>query len=238
MPTKRLGDPSLQLQPGWSITRHDDGTITGQAVFHGSAEYAALGPRLGGGHPKQPGLECTSITVTSDGLNQVTFNCAYFGIGNDTRRVNYSPGSASEDIQLHPRFKSVLAGSPENPKYGAVWEKVEENGITPEHYRWLGFFEKDGTSSTDTINTMVGTTHFLTNSGTVEVSYYTKSTPKMKKLNTIHSRIKGFSKPGNIKNFLLHDMPYRQIGASHYQVTEVYLCSDERGWNVLMYEQG
>lgn len=237
MAQKRLGDPTLKLQAGWTVTDNDDGTKSGQATFKGAAAYASSGPRVGDSHPKQGGLECVSITASTDGQDQITLVATYFGISNDTRRVNYSPGSASEDIQLHPKFKSKLAGTPDNPKNGAVFEKVEAAGIIPEHYRFHGFFEKDKDNSADDPGSLVGTTQFLTNSGTVEVSYYVDSSPKLKKLNTIHTNIKGFSKPDNVKDFLLHDMPYRQIGASHFQVSEVYLCSDERGWNKLMYDK-
>tara|TARA_B110000014_G_C20124850_1_gene598312 strand:+ start:2171 stop:2872 length:702 start_codon:yes stop_codon:yes gene_type:complete len=230
MARKIHGDGSLTLQPGASVTDNDDGTIVGTASFIGDANSAA--PGLGSGHPYNGSIQATSWQTEGLPNGTVKYTGSYFGVGNDTRRVSYSAGVASEDIQLHPKFDKI-AGTPESPKNGATWVKREDE-LGEEYYEWLGFYN-DGEGSRNGDNSLVGVTNYLQPSGTVEVSYYTSRAPKPKRLATIHNTISGFSKPTGVKNFLLTDMPYRQIGRSFYQVTETYLASDEKGWNRNVY---
>jgi len=222
----------LTLQPGASITENDDGTLTGGATFIGDA--SAAGVAIGSSHPYNPRVECTSVQFEGMTNGRVQHVASYFGVSNDTRRVSYSAGVASEDIQLHPKFAS-FAGTPGASKNGAKWVKrTDDLGI--EYYEWLGFFNGVDGAEGEGDNSLVGVTNYLQPSGTVEVSYYTSSAPKMKRLAVSYNTIKGFSKPKGVKNFLLTDMPYRQIGKSFYQVTETYLASDEKGWNRYIYD--
>ena len=234
MSFKQQGDFTLKLQEGASITENDDGTKTGIAVFIGDQGQAAFAPRIGSGHPFGGGLECTSYTIESIALGRIRYTANYFGVTNDTRRVSYTAGVASEDIQLHPKF-SKIAGTPESPKNGAKWVQRTDPDAEEDYYEFLGFFNgKEGPTEGD--NSLVGVTNYLQPSGTVEVSYYTSRTPRAKRLGTSHNSIKGYNKPDGVKNFLLTDMPYRQIGKSFYQVTETYLASDEKGWNRYVYD--
>ena len=231
------GDARLHIQTGASISENDDGTLTGTAVFIGGANNQGFAPRIGEPHPFNPKCECTSKSLETMTNKRVKIVCSYFGISNDTRRVSYTAGVASEDIQLHPDFEK-FAGTPESPKGGARWsERIQtyDDGGEEEYYEFLGFFNgKSGVSEGD--SSLVGTSNYLTPSGTVEVSYYTSREPKMKRLATIHNSVKGWKKPEGVKNLLLTDMPYRQIGRSHYQVTETYLASDSVGWNKKLYK--
>jgi len=231
------GDERLHLQTGASITENDDGTLTGTAVFIGAARFESFRPRMGDSHPFNPKCECTSISLETMTNDRVKVVCSYFGISNDTRRVSYTAGVASEDVQLHPDFEK-FAGTPTAPKGGARWaERIStyDDGEEEEYYEFLGFFNgKSGTAEGK--DSLVGTSNYLTPSGTVEVSYYTSREPQMKRLATIHNKIKGWRKPDGVKNLLLTDMPYRQIGRSHYQVTETYLASDSVGWNPKLYK--
>jgi len=232
MARKTYGDGSLTLQPGASVTENDDGTLTGTATFIGDA--VAAGVAIGSSHPYNARVECTSVQFEGITNGRVRHVASYFGVSNDTRRVSYSAGVASEDIQLHPKFAS-FAGTPGASKNGAKWVKrTDDLGI--EYYEWLGFFNGVDGAEGEGANSLVGVTNYLQPSGTVEVSYYTSSAPKMKRLAVSYNTIKGFSKPKGVKNFLLTDMPYRQIGKSFYQVTETYLASDEKGWNRYIYD--
>jgi len=231
------GDERLHLQTGASITENDDGTLTGTAVFIGAAKNEGFRPRMGDNHPFNPKCECTSISLETMTNDRVKVVCSYFGISNDTRRVSYTAGVASEDIQLHPDFEK-FAGIPTAPKGGARWvERTQtyEDGEEEKYYEFLGFFNGES-GVADGKDSLVGTSNYLTPSGTVEVSYYTSREPQMKRLATIHNKIKGWRKPDGVKNVLLTDMPYRQIGRSHYQVTETYLASDSVGWNPKLYK--
>ena len=222
----------MTLQPGASITENDDGTFTGTATFIGDEEVA--GVTIGSSHPYNPRVECTSTQFEGITLGRVKHVASYFGVSNDTRRVSYSAGVASEDIQLHPKF-SKFAGTPGASKNGAKWVKrTDDLGI--DYYEWLGFFNGEDGAEGEGDNSLVGVTNYLQPSGTVEVSYYTSRAPKMKRLAVSYNTIKGFTKPQGVKNFLLTDMPYRQIGKSFYQVTETYLASDEKGWNRYVYD--
>lgn len=228
------GNAALTIQPGAKVTENDDGTLTGVAVWEGGAENLASAPRIGSPHPFNQKLECTSYELEGLTLGRARYTASYFGISNDTRRVSYTAGVASEDIQLHSDFEK-FAGTPKNPIGGARWlPKVDpESGEV--YYEWLGFFNGENGADGDK-DSLVGTNNYLSPSGTVEVSYYTSREPKMKRLATIHNKVKGWRKPEGIKNLLLTDMPYRQIGRSHYQVTETYLASDEKGWNPKLYK--
>ena len=222
----------MTLQPGASVTENDDGTLTGTATFIGDA--SAAGIVIGSSHPYNARVECTSVQVEGIINGRTKHTASYFGASNDTRRVSYSAGVASEDIQLHPKF-AKFAGTPAASQNGAKWVKrTDDLGL--DYYEWLGFFNGvDGTEG-EGDNSLVGVTNYLQPSGTVEVSYYTSRAPKMKRLAVSYNEIKGFSKPKGVKNFLLTDMPYRQIGKSFYQVTETYLASDEKGWNRFVYD--
>ena len=239
MARKTYGDGSLTLQPGASVTENDDGTLTGGATFIGDAGVAGIA--IGSSHPYNARIECTSVQFEGLTNGRVQHVASYFGVSNDTRRVSYSAGVASEDIQLHPKFAS-FAGTPGAEKNGARWHERERNytiggqTATEKYYEWLGFFNGVDGAEGEGDNSLVGVTNYLQPSGTVEVSYYTSTTPKMKRLAVSYNTIKGFNKPKGVKNFLLTDMPYRQIGKSFYQVTETYLASDEKGWNRYVYD--
>ena len=231
MSFNQKGNAQFTLQEGASVTENDDGTLTGVAVYIGGDGGGGFAPAIGSPHPFQPRCECTSVEFQSISLGRIKYTASYFGISNDTRRVSYTAGVASEDIQLSPNFQK-FAGTPENPKNGAKWDpKTEENGDT--YYVFLGFF---GGAAGSVDDNLIGVTNFLVPSGTVEVSYYTSRSPKLKRLATIYNKVRGWNKPEGVKNLLLTDMPYRQIGRSHYQVTETYLASDERGWNAQIYD--
>ena len=233
------GDERLHLQTGASITENDDGTLTGTAVFIGAAKNEGFRPRMGDSHPFNPKCEVTSVSLETMTNERVKVVCSYFGISNDTRRVSYTAGVAAEDVQLHPDFEK-FAGTHLAPKNGARFQEttttIEGEDQDP-HYEFLGFFNGK-TGNAEGKDSLVGTSNYLTPSGTVEVSYYTSREPKMKRLATIHNSVKGWKKPDGVANVLLTDMPYRQIGRSHYQVTETYLASDERGWNPKLYKKG
>jgi len=92
---------------------------------------------------------------------------------------------------------------------------------------FLGFFDQS-------IKDLFGVMHYLVPSTMVSLTYWQSTVPSLNKRMSIKSSISGFRKPTDVKNFLLLDIPYRQIG-SFYQVTEQYLGSGPDGWSTKIY---
>ena len=230
MPRKTQGSiTGAQLQPGATVTANDDGTASGMAIFHADEVSAGALPLEGSSHPKDGRLACTAVTRTYVGNGIVSHQCSYFGIISTRTRVTYSSGTAAEPIQTHPKF-DTFAGTRENPRNGAIWAKVNASSA----YKST-FDEFEGFNKKDEAGDFFGVTSYYTPSGQVEISYYLDRAPSLSRLMSITGAIRGFSMPQGVKNALLVDMPYRQIGENHYQVTESYLLSGKKGWNPQIY---
>ena len=191
-------------------------------------------PAIGELHPKDNRLSLVDKTVVYDENNVLTVNAAYFGLWSTERRISYSAGTASEPVQSHKDFKEFAGTKKDDAKNGAIFYKnaADSTTGTPEYWEFQGFYPNNQSGDA---GELAGVTMYLKPSGSVEVSYYTDRAPSLKRLMKITSSITGFSKPPGVKDFLLVDMPYRQIGKYHYQMSEVYLCSGERGWSDILY---
>ena len=208
--------------------------MTGTAIWKDESHTAAFSmPRIGDLHPKDSRLVLVDKTEVFDANNVLTVNAAYFGLWSTERRISYSAGTGSEPVESHPDFTKFAGTQKSDARNGAVFYKhaADSSTGTPQYWEFQGFYPTAPGGSSD----LSGVTMYLKPSGSVEVSYYTDRTPSLKRLMKIHSSIPGFSKPDGVRDFLLVDMPYRQIGKYHYQMSEVYLCSGERGWNSILY---
>lgn len=209
----------VAIQPGFKLTEKDDGTIDGTVTFECDRADTANLPQVGSPHPVDSRCECYARELTYLGNSKVSMVGSYFGLISATTEkvVNYTPNTDRDPIETHPDFSS-FAGSAASPLNGAKFDA--ETG------EFIGF--------TSPSNDLFGTRYYLTPATMVSLSYWTRNKPKLKKRMTIVTSVPGFTAPPDVKDFLLLDTPYRQVG-SHYQVTELYMGSGEDGWNATVY---
>jgi hypothetical protein len=223
------------IQPDRSINEKNDGTLEGQVVYKCVKGQEFSLPKIGEAHPDDTKLECYNISKTHNSNGLITATASYFGLtGPETDPViSYSGGNNQEPIETHPEFVTELAGSVTTPKNGAIFEDDAENVE-------YGTFIKFGGGAQDTnVPKFRGVEYYLTPSTQITLSYWTDKVPSLKDRLKIYPKIEGVSgrelqTPPDVKNFLLLDTPYRQVG-SFYQVTEQYLGSGPDGWNEKIY---
>lgn len=210
----------VAIQPGYSLTEKNDGTIEGNVTFEADMAYVANLPRMKSAHPRDLRCEMYNREITYLPLKKVRLVASYFGlVGSKTEPVlAYTPSTDKEPIETHPLFTS-FAGTKAVPKNGAKFDR--ETG------QFLGFFNP-------AIEELFGVGHYLVPATMVSLTYWQSSVPSLARRMSIRATIPGFRKPSDVKNFLLLDIPYRQIG-SFYQVTEQLLGSGPRGWSKIIY---
>jgi len=220
MAVKKKGNPSITLQPGFSLTEKDDGTIDGTCVFECDQSLLNFLPQKGAAHPRDSRCEIYSRTITWMGLEKIQMVASYFGLVSSKTNpiIAYTPNTNKEPLETHPLFET-FAGTQASPINGAVFDS--ETGA------FLGFFDQ-------TIKDLFGATGYLVPATMVSETYWQRSVPSLTKRMTIVNSITGFRKPPDVKNFLLLDMPYRQVG-NFYQVTKQYLGSGPLGWSKKIY---
>lgn len=225
MPQVKTGDirdfyaNGVAIQPGYKLTEKDDGTIEGTVQFEADRNDIANFPQVGNAHPADSRCECYARELTYGKNGKVFLSASYFGLVSSKTDpvVNYTPNTDRDAIETHPDF-ATMAGTSASPNNGAAFDAETEE--------FLGFF--------DSSNDLFGTRYYLRPSTMVSLSYWTRNRPTLKKRMTIVTSVKGFRKPPDVKDFLLLDTPYRQIG-SHYQVTELYMGSGPDGFNPTVY---
>jgi len=241
IPTRAVGegDAAIALQPGRIISEKNDGTLEGQAIFQcDKADVSSL-PAIGSLHPDDNRMEAYEISKTYNSNGLVTAVISYFGlIASKTDPViTYSGGQNNEPIETHPDFSS-FAGTVEAPLNGAKFVTEGE-----EYGAFLGFTEDtatEGETEGGDSNQFRGVEYYFTASTQITVSYWQDTAPNLKNRLTIVNKIQGINssdldKPSNVKDFLLLDTPYRQVG-NFYQITEQYLGSGPQGWNSEIYD--
>ena len=223
------------IQPDRSINEKNDGTLEGQVVYKCAKEDDFKLPQVGDEHPDDSRLECYNINKTHNSNGIITATASYFGLTASVTEpvISYSGAQNNEPIETHPDFVSELAGTVDAPKNGAIF--VDDAGDVE-----YGTFIKFGGGTEDT-NTpkFQGTEYYLTPSTQITLSYWTDKVPQLKNRLFIYNDLgnipsRQFQVPPDVKNFLLLDTPYRQVG-SFYQVTEQYLGSGKDGWNEKIY---
>lgn len=219
----RAGDPTPFLQPDGEITIDEYGVMRGTAVFEfDSSLLPILTPQVGiDVHPKDSRLTCYEVNVRFSRQGKAQVSASYIGLLFDPSppKIEFSGGSGQDPIETHPDFIE-FAGTPENPKNGAVFDD--------ETKEFQGFFDKKNAPQ------FAGIRSYIVPSVTVNYSYYTTSTPSVSSVGKIYSGVPGFRSPPNVKNYLLVGMPYRQT-ANIYFVTKQFLGSGDGGWNRTIY---
>jgi hypothetical protein len=223
------------IQPDRSINEKNDGTLEGQVVYKCAKEDEYKLPQIKDDHPDDARLECYNITKTHNSNGIITATASFFGLNASVTEavISYSGAQNNEPIETHPEFITDLAGTVDSPKNGAVFVEDDQD---PEY----GTFIKFGGGEDDTKTPAFrGVEYYLTPSTQITLSYWTDKVPDLKDrlfiyedLGNIPSR--QFKVPPDVKDFLLLDTPYRQVG-SFYQVTEQYLGSGPDGWNDKIY---
>lgn len=211
----------VAIQPNYSLTEKNDGTIEGNVTFMTDMDHFANLPRMKSAHPRESRCEIYNREITYLPLRKVQLVASYFGlISNKTDPIiSYTPNTDKEPIETHPLFEE-FAGTKASPKNGAKFD--DETG------EFLGFYDQS-------IKDLFGAAHYLVPATMVSLTYWQSSVPSLSKRMSIKSSIPGFRKPPDVKNFLLLDIPYRQIG-SFYQLTEQYLGSGPNGFSTKIYK--
>lgn len=210
----------IAIQPDRTITEKNDGTLEGIVNFEcDRADFLSL-PQMGAAHPDDHRLELYNRDITYSTLGKVKLSGAYFGlVARKTEPVlAYTPNTDRDPIETHPLF-DTFAGTKASPINGAKFDK--QTG------EFLGFFNQ-------AIKDLFGAKYYLVPSTMVALTYWTSVAPSLSKRMTIIQSVPGFRKPPDVKDFLLLDMPYRQIG-SFYQVTEQIMGSGPLGWSKKIY---
>lgn len=215
-----IGGLGYAIQPNFSLTEKNDGTIEGQVVFICDSNRFNNLPQIGSAHPTDYRCELYNREITYLTLDRIQMTGSYFGLVANTTEpiISYTPNTNQEPITAHPQFES-FAGTVETPSNGATFD--EDTG------EFLGFFDPS-------IKGLYGAMYYLTPSTLLSRTYWTKNVPslqnRMKRINSIP----GFRKPPDCKEFLILDYPYRQIG-SFYQVTEQIMGSGPNGFSTILY---
>lgn len=211
------------MQPDRTIVEKNDGTLEGTVTFKcdqsmkpGGTENAPNPglPQLTDEHPDDKRLECYNITRTYSSNGILILNCSYFGLTakETTPVVQFSSGANSDPIETHPQFDTLTDSG--NYSY-------DDQG------NFLGFTGGD----------LRGVQYYLTPSSTVTVSVWRDSKPTIGKRiarKNQPSGTTGYVFPTDIKDWLLIDVSYRQVG-SFYQLSEVWQASGPDGWNTKIY---
>ena len=210
----------IALQPGFTLTEKNDGTIDGTAVFECDTGDINNLPQMNAVHPLDSRAVIYNRDITYMGLRKIQMTASYFGLVSRKTEpvISYVPNTDKEPIETHPLFQE-FAGTAASPINGAAFD--------PDTDAFLGFFDP-------VIKELFGATHYLVPSTMVEVSYWQNTVPSLQRRMSIRTSIQGFRKPTDVKDFLLLDIPYRQIGP-FYQVSEQYLGSGPLGWSKILY---
>jgi hypothetical protein len=210
----------IVVQPNYVLIEKNDGTIEGNVIFEAEKENASRLPQMGAPHPFEKRCQLYNREIRGIGLNKIQMTGSYFGlVSTKTKSIlSYTPNTDRDPIETNPLFED-FAGTKDAPINGAKFD--------PETGEFLGFFDQS-------IKELFGATHYLVPSTMVSLTYWQSSPPSLTRRMSIKSSIPGFRKPSDVKNFLLLDLPYRQIN-SFYQVTEQYLGSGPNGWSKKIY---
>lgn len=211
----------VAIQPNYSLTEKNDGTIEGNVIFETDMANFSNLPRMKSVHPRESRCEIYNREITYLPLLKVRLTASYFGLISSKTDpiISYTPNTDKEPIETHSLFEE-FAGTRSSPKNGAKFD--DDTG------EFLGFYDQS-------IKGLFGTAHYLVPATMVSLTYWQSSVPSLTKRMSIKASVPGFRKPSDVKDFLLLDIPYRQIG-SFYQVTEQYLGSGPNGFSKKIYK--
>lgn len=212
----------VALLPGYEITEKNDGTLEGQVVYECAAEFEPNLPRIGSNHPRDGRCECYTTSKQYMGLEKIRLTASYFGLtsAKTDPTIAYTPNTNQDPITSHPKFED-FAGTQGAPINGATFDDATGE--------FLGFYDA-------TVKDLFGAEFYLVPATLLSVTYWTRDVPALGKRMTIKAEIPGFKKPEDVKEFMLLDTPYRQVG-SFYQVTEQWMGSGPAGFSRKIYPQ-
>ena len=210
----------VAIQPGFSLVEKNDGTLEGQVVFICDVDREQNLPQMGSLHPRDSRCELYNREKTYLGLERIQLTASYFGlIAKKTEPIlSYIPNTNQEPITSHPSFET-FAGTSANPLNGATFDA--DSG------EFLGFYDQ-------TITDLFGVSFYLTPATLLSLTYWTREVPNLGRRMLRKSSIPGFRKPADVKEFLILDYPYRQVG-NFYQVTEQIMGSGPNGFSTTLY---
>jgi hypothetical protein len=143
------GDPGLRMLSGSQIVVDPRGFASGNATFEVWHTHSRELPDQGSEHPMRRGIRCESYTDTFVDGGFIQRHCNYVGVDVDRLRDGQTEfvyrlrrGTSQEDIRTHPRFRSI-AGTPNNPRNGAVFVDQNGNPVLPRSFR-LSDGDNDG----------------------------------------------------------------------------------------------
>lgn len=210
----------VAVQPDYSITEKNDGTLEGQITFVCDINDFLSLPQMGSTHVRDARLELYNREITYQGLNMVSMTGSYFGLISSKTEptIAYTPNTNQEPITSHKDFVD-FAGDKDAPLNGAKFD--DDTG------EFLGFFDPD-------VKDLFGVSAYLIPATLLSLTYWTDKVPKLGKRMQRKSSIPGFYRPEDVAEFLILDYPYRQVG-NFYQVTELIMGSGENGFSTTLY---
>lgn len=212
----------VAIQPNFELEERDDGTIQGQVIFECDESKFNNLPQRGAYHPREPRCQMYNRVLTYLPLRKIRLTATYFGLVSKTTEpvISYTPNTNQEPVTAHPDF-ATFAGDVNAPLNGAAFD--QDTG------EFLGFFDQ-------TVTDLFGVQYYLTPATLLSRTYWTSEVPKPGRRMKIVPSIKGFIKPADVKEFMILDFPYRQIGA-FYQITELIMGSGPNGFSRTLYPQ-
>jgi len=210
----------VSILPNYSLTEKNDGTIEGQVVFECDETRFNNLPQMNAPHPRDTRCELYNREITYLPLRKIRMTGTYFGLvsSKTTPTISYTPNLNQDPVTSHPDF-STFAGSEAVPLNGAKFDR--ETG------EFLGFFDP-------AIKDLFGVEFYLVPATLLSLTYWTKTVPSLGRRMTRKTSIPGFRKPSDVKEFLVIDFPYRQVG-NFYQVTEQIMGSGPNGFSATLY---
>jgi len=243
---------TARFQPGRTITETTEGTLEGSVVWiidsslvpidetesSNLLPVVALGDGQPGGlHPDDSRLECYNRTLTYGSNGILTCTASYFGltIPKTDYELSFTGGTQADRIETHKDFED-FAGKPGSPENGA---KFDED--TGEFLGFTEFVEVGEQDNKGEYANFLGVQNYLVPTTTITISWWQDSVPVPSKLAVVEEflpYIEDVRKPKGVKNFLLVNETYNQVG-NFYQITQNYLGSSiegGKGWNKTIYD--
>jgi len=210
----------IAIQPDYELVEKNDGTIEGQVIFECDISRIGNLPQLSNPHPRDNRCECYNRAITYGRLNKVKLTASYFGLTSAKTDpiLSYTPNTNQDPVTSHPDFET-FAGNRDSPENGAKFD--EDTG------EFLGFFDPS-------IKDLFGAEFYLVPATLLSLTYWTRNIPSLSRRMSRKSSVPGFRKPPDVKEFLILDTPYRQVG-SFYQVTEQIMGSGPNGFSSILY---
>ena len=220
----------LQLQPGWTVTANDDGTIVGRCVFKcDNAGLVDKLPRKGTPHPKNNKMQAYRSEGTAEELGFGTITVDYLGLTRDPSdpKVSFVGSLNQEPIETHPKFKDELGGDADNQLNGAQYD---EDGA------FKGFANNEDASKMG----LVGVTGYLRPGVIYRSTFYTAkpSNFRLDKMGKIVTSPPGFPQGVPLPsgaNWLVGPSALEPFGLI-YKISTDYMLSGKDGWNPHIYE--